>query len=289
MKMILDFTYKLFRKLLPSKLYSYLRSSKIGREQQYFSLNTYVEIYNYYKKYGLNVEHKIICDLGSGLQYFTAFLMLNDGAEKVILIDPVFTKSSTFVLKKQFEIFRKHITPLKDFNIDRIEQYCDLQNLGKNWNSKIDFICSHTVLEHFNNLESFFKNIRRLLKPFGLSINRVDLSDHTFHIFAKYPIISKYLIGKELDYFKYSQKVFNLINDDKCYMNRIPMQVYLNYGEEHNLGVRELQTINIQKEIKPHTNILEKFNLEYSDLFNVREFMICFEKADDYQRLNQEH
>jgi SAM-dependent methyltransferase len=285
--MILDFSYKLFRKLLPSRFYSYLRSSKIGREQQYFSLKTYEDIYNYYKINGLNVENKIICDLGSGLQYFTAFLMLNDGAEKVILIDPVFAKSSTVILKKHLEIFRKHITPLRDISIDRIEQYHDLKNLDENWNNKIDFICSYNVLEHFNSLESFFIETRRLLKPCGLSINRVDLSDHTYHIFSKYPFISKYLTGKELDYFRYSKKVFNLINDDKCYMNRVPIQVYLNYSKEYDLKVKELKTVNVQKEIKPHKNILEKFNLEYSDLFKVRDFMICFEKKDDHQLIEQ--
>jgi SAM-dependent methyltransferase len=272
--MIIDLSYKFLRKILPAKFYSYIKSSKLGREQQYYVLDTFKEIYYYYKKFGLNVNGNVICELGAGSQFYTAFFMLLDGAEKVILADPVFQKDVNSTLKEQLEIFNKVVNPSMSINTTKIKCYSYLDKLDNKWNNRIDFICSHFVLEHFKNLEFFFSEIKRLLKPDGISINRVDLSDHTYHILVKYPFLFKYVDGKDIDYYKYSERIFNLVNDPKCYMNRIPLPVYLNLVQKYNLKIEKLESRTNQKAARPHRDVLKKYSIEYSELLQTVDFTI---------------
>jgi len=205
--------------------------------------------------------------------------MLSDGAEKVILVDPILPKDISAILKEQIEIYNSRIKPSTIIDSNRIQCYNNLEVIDNKWNNKIDYICSNYVLEHFKNLESFFTQIKRLLKLGGISLNKVDLSDHTYHILVKYPFIRKYIKEREIDYFRYSEKTFNFINNNKCYMNRIPLPVYINFAEKYALEIKELITRSNPKAAKPHKDIIKKNNVENSELLHTVNFTISLKNA----------
>ena len=105
----------------------------------------------------------------------------------------------------------------------------------------------------------------------------VDLTDHTYHIFDKYKM-TKWLCRKRaLYHLKYSDRLFQKINDKKLYMNRLLLPVYLELAQEYNLKVEWLITEKCKKQ-KIHQDILSKFKSRNPDKLFIRSFEVKFTK-----------
>lgn len=239
--MIDDILYKLLRKTLHPHLYHRISRSVLGRGKRYHQAPTYLNIYEHYRNNGLRFNGKVVLELGSGDQYYTALSFLSSGAKQVLLVDPVLSpKSFTKDLETLGRITGCSLPP--DAGA-RITCCRSIQDVPSEYNDHVDIICSHNVLEHFSDLESFFAHNQRLLANSGISYNRVDLSDHTYHVFVKFKLTRAINQRRGLHHLRYSNKTFQLLNDPKCYMNRRLLPTYLELAKRHHLDVRELQTI----------------------------------------------
>ena len=69
------------------------------------------------------------------------------------------------------------------------------------------------MLEHFNDLDSFFRNTSRLLAPQGVSYNFVDLSDHAYHLFDCREWTKWLYRTRMLYHLRYSEWFYNAITD----------------------------------------------------------------------------
>ncbi|HLP41193.1 MAG TPA: methyltransferase domain-containing protein, partial [Fibrobacteria bacterium] len=168
------------------------------------------------------------------------------GAKRVVLIEPKLDPSLGR-LAGDLDAFNAFPGRPRDLVptevVGRIIAYRDLDQAPSALDGKVDVACSHLVLEHFENLESFFAHTRRLLAPGGVSHNRVDLSDHTYHVLGKYPFLQRFAASRILHHLRYSDAVFRFVNDPKCYMNRVLLPEYLRLAVAHGFRVENLERV----------------------------------------------
>lgn len=239
--MIGDFLYKLARKSLDAGVYKGISNSVLGRSRKWARVENYSGMFEFYRKGGLGFEGKTVVEVGSGDQFYTALFFLSSGAARVIMVDPKLSGSKEGLKEAvpAFEAARgKGMAPADA--VDRIDCFRDLSEVPESWNGRADFIGSYLVLEHFSDIRPFFLHARRLLATAGLSRNKVDLSDHTYHILGKYALTRSFAGRRSLYHLRYSDAAFRRINDPKCYMNRILLPEYLDAAREFGLKVAEL-------------------------------------------------
>ncbi len=181
--MVFDIFWNLFRKSLGGSAYNALKSSPFGLPYTYLSLPTFSDVFDHYKKTCFSFEGKKVLEVGGGNQFFTAYFFLNSGVRSVLLADPVFNTDSPSLRDIQKEEFLGHFRNLTLPESEPIHTYASLESIPVSENGACDFICSHFVLEHFRDLDAFFKHTKRLLSPKGICFNIVDLSDHVYHLF----------------------------------------------------------------------------------------------------------
>jgi SAM-dependent methyltransferase len=256
--MLDDIFFKLGRKALPSSVYSGISKSVFGRDRSWKRIDTYASTFSFYKEKMGEVSGKTIVEVGSGDQYYTALYFLNAGAHRVLLVDP---KSEWNPKKAESEI-----AEFNRFNQARISYaevenrilcFRDLTHVPGAFDATIDAMCSFLVLEHFSDLPCFFKESKRLLKQGGSSYNLVDLTDHTYHVFAKYGFTRGILRRRHLYHLRYSDRLFSWLNDSKCYMNRRLLPEYLRLTAENGLTIKSLH-----KEVEPkarlHSDLVDR-------------------------------
>lgn len=279
---MLDYMYRLIRKSLSSDLYRMIKHSPFGRAKQVEHLDHYISIFENYKNVaGDNFKEKNVLEIGAGNQIITALHFLSAGAEKVILVDPK--------LELTRELIRSSINQFKSlspqFSIDEEELrdmlfvFKDMSFIPDEFNSSIDFVFSHLVLEHFDDLTSFFSNTSRLIDNEGLSYNVVDTSDHMYHIFDKYGLTRWILKRRALFHLRYSDGTFKKINDEKCYMNRLLLPVYLELAEKYNFKSKVLNKSKYKK-TKIHKDVLSKFRSRNPDELFITSFQVLFHRQD---------
>jgi hypothetical protein len=260
---MLDIMYKLFRKGMPQKLYRIIQLSPFGRAKNWERFETYKVIFEDYKKFThLDLKNKVVAEIGTGNQFYTALFFLHNGADTVIAVDPKITTSSIGeIIEKTIDIFKAHdctfslsIEEVKN----RIVIASDISCIKTEYNNSIDILLSHLVLEHVPSVDVFMCHCNRLLSETGISYNIIDLSDHTYHIFIKYMFTKNIFNRRALFHLRYSDKVFKMINDDKCFMNRVLLPLYLEYANKHDLVAEILQRNRFRK-VKIHHDILKKF------------------------------
>lgn len=250
--MIFDVFWNLFRKSLGSGIYNALKASPFGRPYTYFSLPTFTDIFEDYKKTGISFEEKKILEVGGGNQFFTSFYFLSSGARSVLLVDPVFTSDAPAVRSIQKEQFLSHHKERKLPEKESIQTYSSLEVIPESENTSCDFICSHFVLEHFRDLDSFFRQTKRLLSANGTSFNIVDLSDHVYHVFdSRKP--TKWLYRTRLLYhLRYSDHFYNAITDNRIWVNRLLLPSYKKLAQKYDLVVSDIEPLYCPKtEIHP--------------------------------------
>ncbi len=255
-----DRIYKLFRKILPATLYRIIQRSPIGRAKAYETFPTYEKIFQeYMETIAPSFRGKIVAEVGSGNQIYTALFFLSEGADKVILIDPKIDLDSEkeFVVDSVSTFKRNYKCDFTENELrSKILIFHDLSEVPSSLNQKCDILLSHLVLEHVGSVESFYINAYRLLSPKGYSYNIVDLSDHTYHVFGKFKFAQPFSHSRALYHLRYSNKEFDLLNDRKCYMNRVLLPKHCELASKSNLRV-EIPHKTQYRKVPIHKDLVE--------------------------------
>jgi hypothetical protein len=107
---MIDFLYKISRKLLPSFLYRVFQRSALGRVKSWEKFSTYQNIFRFYESsIKESLTDKVIAETGCGNQIYTACLFLMNGARNVVLVEPKLDLiNDNRAIKNAILIFRKH-------------------------------------------------------------------------------------------------------------------------------------------------------------------------------------
>ncbi len=241
--------------------YRKFQCSPFGRAKNWERIETYNSIFTKYKNVVKgDLKNKTILEIGSGDQIYTALFFLAAGADKVLLVEPKINitgeKLSTSL--KKFRVFSKQSLVTEEDCNEKLLMFSEMSSIPDLYNSSIDYVFSRLVLEHFDDLSSFFKSTYRLLNDTGMSYNAVDLSDHTYHIFNKLKLTEWIFKKRALFHLRYSDETFEKLNDDKCFMNRQLLPVYFELAEKHNLVIY-VPHKNLFKKTRIHNDVLSKF------------------------------
>ncbi len=214
-----DIVWKLLRKALPKSLYDFLSYVVFRRRMNYERLETYFNILSHYQNAGVSFRGMRVCEIGSGLQLYSALKMLDLGADLVHLVEPKFMQPEK-LLDSQWAVFEHSKTSAltKEQARSRLRFSNDLGSIPES--NSFDWACSYTVLEHVSDLNTLHKEALRLLNKGGRAYHLVDLTDHTYQFFARFPWLRDFGHRRVLFHLRYSEKFFSLLNDPKCYMNR---------------------------------------------------------------------
>jgi SAM-dependent methyltransferase len=275
--MIVDASYKFLRKSLGKGLYRSISRSVLGRARNYETIDTYRNIFRHYTQNGLVFGNKSVLEVGPGNQFLTALYFLSAGAKSVILVDP---KISHRQLREDLDLFNKaenkHLA--EAWVRDRMSCHASLEAIPSATDLSLDIMCSHYVLEHFNDLPGFFRQAARLLKPAGVCYNRVDVTDHTYHVFAKTGLTHWILKRRMLYHLRYSNRLFAKLNDPKCYMNRALLPEYLRLARSHGFTMSGLSTTKDNR-VPIHEDLLRDLEIKERDHLYVSSFSLALRKA----------
>jgi SAM-dependent methyltransferase len=208
------------RKMLYKKLYS----------SDYKSLD---EKFNYFdtlfKQHNVNINDKIVMEVGPGNSLILAYNFLFKGAKKVILVDkyPLNSyKNSDFDIKKDklqlnYFIREREFLKLKigTENAEMLFSNIEKQNLIEfiasdldeiKFENEVDIIVSNSVFEHIYNPKNSIIASAGILKNNGIALHSVDLRDH-------------YNFKRPFLFYKYSEKVWEkyLTKLGVSYTNRL--------------------------------------------------------------------
>jgi len=277
-----DFCYKLARKSMPRFFYEAFRNSYFGRRKKSENFNNYREIFlNYQRAAQTDFKDKVVLEVGSGDQIFTALFFLNQGCKTVIIVDPkleIINNEERFtscvsIFKETYPQF-----PLSESEVKtRVLSKKDLGGIPDTFNNGIDFIFSHTVLEHIQDLDGFYSSVRRLLAPGGMSFNVVDLSDHTYHIFRRFKFSQPLSRRGALSHLRYSDKTYDFLNDPKCYMNRKPLPAHCQKAETHGLKYKITEKVLFDKKVKVHKDVVKELGVFDEEDLKTTYFCISLE------------
>jgi len=257
-----DFCYKLLRKSMPKFFYEAFRSSYFGRRKDMENIDRYREIFLHYQQaVQADFNNKVVLEVGSGDQIFTALFFLNQGCQRVIIVDPKLQivgdnerlASAISVFKAACPTFSMSESEVKE----HISAEKDLRNIADTFNESVHFIFTHTVLEHFHDLDGFYSSARRLLVRGGVSFNVVDPSDHTYHIFRRFGFSKPLSRRGELSHLRYSNKTFDFLNDPKCYMNRKALPIYCQKANAYGLKCKITEKVLSDGKVKIHKDIVD--------------------------------
>lgn len=253
--MLLDAAYKLARKSLSQGLYNWVSYDFLKRRETYERLETYRAISRHYRSQGVDARDKRVLEVGCGLQYFTGFGFLEDGAREVLLVEPKLKRDDE-TIRRQLEAFNAGAgAKLPREKAASLRVFGGLDQVPDDLLGTVDLVCSYTVLEHVGDLDGFFRRMAGLLAPGGRAYHLVDLSDHTYQVFARIPGAAWLNEGRGLYHLRYSRRVFGLLNDGKCWMNRVLLPAYLELCARNGLEVEGLETTPY-KRVPIHRDVL---------------------------------
>jgi SAM-dependent methyltransferase len=149
------------------------------------------------------------CEIGSGDCLVIADLLLGKGYKKVYLVE----KQRIVVNNRQIELLERLRESGLPNRLEAViagtspslnaEKVTVIPEFFENavLTEKVDFIFSHDVIEHVEDLEGFFLKCASILSPDGLMVHKFDLSGHEFF---EYPI-------PHLDFQTYSDWLYDLM------------------------------------------------------------------------------
>lgn len=223
----------------------------------------------YFRKYYKRDKSKFVCfELGSGWYPIIPVSMYLTGAGKIISLDILswMTKKTIIKTIKKFQEWRETIDNNSDVNKlekylkyideDRWKKLAQIIEKAKKLNLKdicqeinlelqikdvrntdyeeqsIDLICSNNTFEHIypEVLRGILKKFRRLIKPNGVMIHFIDMSDHFAH-FDKSITIYNFL--------KYNDRQWRIIDNSIQRQNRMRFRDYKQMYRELEIPVTE--------------------------------------------------
>ena len=257
--MIFDVAYKFARKSLSQSLYDFISFDLLRRRTRYERWETYRDIIAHYRSRNLDFQGRAVAEIGCGRQYYTALGFLAAGAARVHMVEPKLAFSPD-ILAQHLRTFNDRMGTSLDLEAMKARITChpDTSAFPPAMDAGIDLICSFTVLEHVRDLASFFADTARLLRAGGLAYHMVDVSDHTYQVFARWSLGGKLNHYRALYHLRYSPRFYRFLNDEKCHMNRELLPAYLKLAEENRLEVLELETAPYAEPVSIHPGVLER-------------------------------
>ena len=217
--------------------------------------------YDYFEKLNLApndiegyLRGKAVLEYGPGDVPAIAILMIAHGAESVTCVDRFHLINlkpknvqimegllATLSLDKRkrvdecfsdFGNYSSGILPHKVLYVVDVNGLSGLEN-------KIDFVYSRAVLEHVNDLEATFQDMKRAMKTDGVAIHLVDLKSHGLH--REYP----------LDFLVWPAWLWHIMYSCKGVPNRWRVNEYRRILKEQGFNVRMIEPSMLadQKEI----------------------------------------
>jgi SAM-dependent methyltransferase len=159
------------------------------------------EVYDDYIRYGgLSagaLNGRSVLELGPGDNFGVALLFLAAGAQRAICLDKFYSRRDEAHQREIYERVRRELAPPET---ERFDAALDLNNkdgirfaperleclygfgveeaASRLDGMQFDFIVSRAVLEEVHNIDGAFASMDRLLRPGGMLIHKVDLSDY---------------------------------------------------------------------------------------------------------------
>lgn len=144
-------------------------------------------LYNEIKRLEINMKGTA-CEIGCGDCLASADLLLGGGYEKIYLIEknisPNIHKTQQNILKQLAERPElpnclKIVSHSAKMEIDQSRAVLIREHLEKaSLPESVDFLFSHDVLEHVEDLGGFFQACLKILKPNGVMVHKFDLTGH---------------------------------------------------------------------------------------------------------------
>ncbi|WP_223146690.1 methyltransferase domain-containing protein [Methylomonas albis] len=129
--------------------------------------------------------------------------------------------------QRAMSVFNVPGDPESGFNRDIIEY--SVTNSGLSGETDIyDLIISRAVLEHVNDLEATFLDIKNALKAAGTSIHKVDLKSHG---------LDRY---RPFDFLTWSNASYRLMYSHKGFPNRWRVNKYVQAAQNARLSIKNL-------------------------------------------------
>lgn len=271
----LDAPYKLFRRKMPSELYIGLQGL-VGRRKTYYSVSYHLGIVDQYRQ-RVPIEDRTVLEIGPGNEIATAVFMVLLGARRVYLVDriddnPFSTHGSgndvPYIreLLHAFEesaLGKSHAPAMRDpeLILERIQQVdCWFTNPRVEAlldGPRPDVILSHFVLEHIFDLDAVFRNLDLILADDGVMYHDVDLSDHSYHVFTKYPWATRLFVANILRHLEYSSRTWARLDDPKAVpMNRALLPKYLELCDRYRFRTERLSTTAVSHAFAIHPDLL---------------------------------
>jgi hypothetical protein len=246
-----------FKKLpLEEKEYLLLRINKIMDNTEFSSkhgFNTFKNIANLAKSYGVNLDNCNLMEIGSGkYSIFSGMLWQTENVQSFIAIDKYCEPFNSDYWKEiyinsfQSMIIKKHqlhnlilnknwseiLKPVSIYKGDYLELNLD--------NNKFDFVYSMAVFEHIEEPEKVVEKLYNTLKPGGVSYHNIDLRPHELN--KKSPV---YILS-------FSDEEWNFLKTNKnnwVYLNRLRSNDWINLFKKFGFDILSVKTSNFESEL----------------------------------------
>lgn len=237
MKWFLKIVLKIFISRLPIP-YSLWKATGIFKHGEMDSCEYAIKIFDlhFYRAFPKQIPENLrILELGPGDSIASAIIGFAYGAKSTYLVDVdnYVTKDLNFY-KRLFLVLKARGLKTPDISnsksIKDILKSCNavyltdgLSSLRSIKKNSIDFVWSHSVLEHIRKYQFYNtqKELQRILKPSGFASHNIDFQDH---------------LNYGLNNLRFSEKIWesNLFVNSGFYTNRIPAlkmnQIFIEVG-----------------------------------------------------------
>lgn len=207
--------------------------------------------YAYFEKLGIDADDieaylagKLVLEYGPGDVPVIALLMIAYGADSVVCVDrfPLITLKpknieivqgvlSTLSMgkrKRVDECFSKYGDYSSGLMPCKVRYVVDADGLS-GLDSEVDLIYSRAVLEHVNNLESTFQDMKQAMRDDGTAVHLVDLKSHGLH--REHP----------LDFLVWPAWLWHIMYGCKGFPNRWRVDEYRRILKERKFDVRLME------------------------------------------------
>ena len=158
---MLDYLYRTLRKSLNPTVYRSMQCGPLGKAREHDRIEFFSHIISRYKREaGDDFRNKIVLEVGSGNQIYTSLFFLAAGAKKAIAVDPKILATPDLIRSNldHFHAFSPGSSISEEMLEDRLLTFRYMKDIPARFDSSVDRIFSHVVLEHFVDLPSFFQN-----------------------------------------------------------------------------------------------------------------------------------
>ena len=237
---------KIFLKILISNISFFNRFVKlfglikVGNMASFeYSLKIFNLHFKRFQKFA-SKEEVVMLEIGPGLSITSALLGYSAGFKKIYLVDVKDFAKKDVNFYKQFALEMKK----KGYKIPDISKATSREDILKKCNAEylvdglkslikiksnsVDFVFSHSVLEHIRKKQflNTILELKRIIKKNGISSHCIDYQDH---------------LDKSLNNLRFSERVWEsyLFASSSFYTNRIPALKLHKYFQENGFEILE--------------------------------------------------